>query len=1057
MQTLSFEAQNPYLSILVEASAGSGKTYQLSRRFLFLVASGSRPREILTVTFTVKAVGEMKARIIAEAASLLWSEKNQKEFDTTMEGFYGEAKTRYAGIPKPRTAKETASLILSSTQSLKISTIDSLFQEWVLRFPRESTQGQMAYPYRIWEESEKEDLLEEVWRDFFFHCKKVKGPKFVERLIGATWDGGALSLAQELGALDRYGELIWQSGGVFVPHPLPDLDPALIEEGALLDSLNQEFQTLIREGGSKEIFLLALGTRTLGALKEARLLTQEGTVSGVYFKGAKRDKLFYEIQEIESRIARWEAYHRLKKLNHRGALFMEAYRLWEELLGKAKKQKKLAGFSDLTRASYRLFTGEEGQGALWLLQKQIRHILIDEFQDTSLIQWQIFETLIREILSGQGASWQDAPGTSFVVGDRKQSIYGFRDADPYVMDLAHQTYRELGGTSIYLNESFRSTETVLDFVNHTFLDLFPGTFGRHSPSALGPPGLLENRSRIRGSQVYEETDDASPLENEARALAGWLKDVLDRPGEYPVYDKTIKGFRGMRPQDICILYRNSTHGDVFEEALEGAGIPVGREGKKGFLELPEIRDFLALLTYLVYPSQDSYLWHFLRSPLGGLGEVAVLDLITQGKVGLGETWSQKFETLIPLAQTHPPGVVAARTLEAFSLLSRAFLYGRGDERKGKTAQRNLVAFLEILPGLDAPSFGHLLQNLAQGGSQITSGSPENAVTMMTIHKAKGLEFPLVCLVEAYEPWFKVDPYWMKVPGEGVTYVGRKDEKPLGNLFFDQKMEQNDREMESESRRLLYVALTRASQFLWISGHKSKRKPLGDFYGVLHREFEKWDSGDGSWEKKMNLLPAPPLWEPSPGPEEKPPAEGISIGDSINKREIHLVHPSQTPSTPLAQGIEAYVKKQLEFQIKQKPFPGDFYWRLFIERQAHLYDLNLDKKIRETLEDGHPELLAFLGQGDVFHPEEALVHRSDHSLMRGGSDLMVHLPQGGFLLLDLKYGEDCDPSLAFCLDHGYDRKLSWYETSLRRMSTGPVLIKKGVWFISQKTGVLLESL
>ena len=135
------DPQNPYESFIIEASAGSGKTYQLSKRFLFLVGAGTEPSSILTITFTVKAASEMRARIIDEALCLMYEKKAREDFTEKLKFFYEqkrmECESRFFS-GKVRTALETAQSILSSTQTLKICTIDSVFYQWSLKFPWEA-------------------------------------------------------------------------------------------------------------------------------------------------------------------------------------------------------------------------------------------------------------------------------------------------------------------------------------------------------------------------------------------------------------------------------------------------------------------------------------------------------------------------------------------------------------------------------------------------------------------------------------------------------------------------------------------------------------------------------------------------------------------------------------------------------------------------------------------------------------------------------------------------------------------------------------------------------
>ena len=159
--------QNPYISCIVQASAGSGKTYQLSRRFLYLVAAGAEPSEVLTITFTKKAAQEMRQRIIREASDILKNPARAQEFDQEIKVFYENHMSSASDTTSPpKTAIDTAHEILSQTQSLKVSTIDSLFNEWVSRFTYEASDGQFPSPTRFAPKKKKLHLRTRVGHYF---------------------------------------------------------------------------------------------------------------------------------------------------------------------------------------------------------------------------------------------------------------------------------------------------------------------------------------------------------------------------------------------------------------------------------------------------------------------------------------------------------------------------------------------------------------------------------------------------------------------------------------------------------------------------------------------------------------------------------------------------------------------------------------------------------------------------------------------------------------------------------------------------------------------------
>jgi ATP-dependent exoDNAse (exonuclease V) beta subunit len=163
----SHNPQNPYASYIVKASAGCGKTYQLSRRFLYLVAAGADPFSILTITFTKKAAAEMRERILSDASMLLKDKDLARSFNQEIAAMHTWAISETPYPPqKPKTAEQTAKAILSGTQLLKISTIDSIFMDWVRKFPWEAKEpgaAALSTKFEVLSASEKDDYDDAAW------------------------------------------------------------------------------------------------------------------------------------------------------------------------------------------------------------------------------------------------------------------------------------------------------------------------------------------------------------------------------------------------------------------------------------------------------------------------------------------------------------------------------------------------------------------------------------------------------------------------------------------------------------------------------------------------------------------------------------------------------------------------------------------------------------------------------------------------------------------------------------------------------------------------------
>jgi ATP-dependent exoDNAse (exonuclease V) beta subunit len=584
---MTVSPQNPYESYIVEASAGTGKTYQLSRRFLFLVGAGAAPGSILTITFTVKAAGEMRARILEEATRLLFDPTFQIEFEAALADFLKSAVTANASKgfnPRiPRTAKETAKEILSSTQLLKISTIDSLFNQWVAKFPWESGiddhgQSQMPTPFRIMDSLTKTDIDRLAWNDVFgqFDDVSINSLDILEHYEKNP--KGPFNVIKTLEELNRQNSFLWklrqESEAEVYHHPLPSECgiPMPKDEADLVRSIQGPLAACAAVTTNPDEILSRLAEETLDALLDCKIITKsEMKVSGIKIKGKKRDALASEISVIDAAISNFNNEGKVTALNRAGLALYQIYVDWTKARESRKSADKFIEFRDLSKGAYRLFNRADGLGATWLIQKSVRHLMIDEFQDTSLLQWSIFKKLSEELLSGQYNCDLDGLGTSvFIVGDAKQSIYGFREGDPIVLEMARSTFRDFDKAEIPLDSSFRTAQIILDFVNAYFSDHTIAGFRHHATAKpMNDRPHVPNCGKILIRELFMGDDEEStkPVEKEAAFLAATLRNAISEPEGFPVYDKKTEKFRPLRPEDCCILYRSSTNVAIFEDAL----------------------------------------------------------------------------------------------------------------------------------------------------------------------------------------------------------------------------------------------------------------------------------------------------------------------------------------------------------------------------------------------------------------------------------------------------------------------------------------------------------
>lgn len=1120
--------QNPYNSFLVQASAGSGKTYQLSKRYLSLVASGAAPSGILTITFTVKAASEMRARIISEAGSLLVNEKQQIEFDQQLNLFYQQALTapEYKGkrIQPPLSGKDAATRVLANTQMLKIMTIDSLFKEWTSRFSFEAGadgksiyQQQSAPNSRLMDTMEKQKLDEEVWRRLFVsaEAKPALDALWCE-LRKTGWEWTPLKLRGILEELFRLQTFIWYSGwkdqgqSPFRPHPVPAKTGVnlYLSAGEVIAHLKEPLTAISSVTSKSDLMAGAIAQGDLQKLIELRLLTKDLKIHGGTIRAKKREALLKPILDVEDFLRSWQNIKKLSGLNDLGQSFFRVYEAWMEEREKLKYAQERTEFNDLTIGSYQLFHQDKGAGAIWQIQQSIRHLMFDEFQDTSLTQWGVFEKLTRELLSGEGASERDGlQATVFIVGDYKQSIYGFREADPKVMDIAQDCLNEFNKIRLPLNKSYRTSPVILSFVNQLFADLMEGFPEHETATFTDQKPFIPNQGKVIVCDWIEGDGQKKAVEKEAEQIADFLVYVIEEnPEEFPVYLKGKKAFRNPRYEDFCILYRNATHAHEFEKSLRLRNIPYVREEKKGFFERSEIQDMICMFRFLLDPTHYIAMLTLCQSPVFSgngeslsklISEVISDDISPEDKARLiykksMEFWTREhgidFEQLRFLSRTMLPHQILARLYRDFEIPDRYELCYSGSE--GLIARRNLIRLLEVCCTLEDEGYVSLnqclqrLDMLSEFDEWSSASGDANVVNLMTIHKSKGLEFPFVLVIEAGEPWYRGDRYWVPVKGAkaGVSFSGSKSAQPSGDPMFDGLLKKQDQAHYEESLRLLYVALTRASQYLMISGHRPSRFREGTFLekalrlmkesgaqtwnrpgayviesSVSDRMYIPETTGQGTHSDQPDVLDTQIKFTKFRTPVETDIISPHSGGDERlkNDREAGVI--SGAESRVVAMVMGTFIHRYLELYIQNEPWSPEKEWKKICDAQLML---NRDLYWRKNQQLIYKRCLSeaeLVLSSDVWktlfknaikcEAEKSFVFLKNQQLVRGQVDLSIQ-KDDCIVLVDYKTGylpfgpsdglnpQDIQQRLrSLCQENGYRFQMSLYASGFKLLYPG----------------------
>ncbi|MDT8282395.1 MAG: 3'-5' exonuclease, partial [Gammaproteobacteria bacterium] len=561
-----------------------------------------------------------------------------------------------------------------------------------------------------------------------------------------------------------------------------------------------------------------------------------------------------------------------------------------EIYQQLKREMRLLDFTDLEWKCYQLL--QHADNAHWVqykIDQRIDHILIDEFQDTNPTQWHLLSPILEEI----AASPDQRPRSVFLVGDEKQSIYSFRRANPALQAQASLWLKDnLTAKATPLDFSRRSSNAIIQCVNHIFqqpdIQSVMTGFTPHGTHLNELPGKVQLTDLFQAEEDTDKEADAAgaeqlsppifrnpllqPRDNNVRTLRHEEADYISRQILQLVSGtEKITENRCIRPivfGDIMILMRNRTHIAIYEEALKKQGIPFIGSKKGGLLDNLEIQDLNCLLNILVTPYNNLALAQVLKSPVFSASDD---DLITLARFQTeqskkethwynrllllaGEDQKQLSRALQRAARLLPHWQQLAEHLPVHDCLDKIFSEGNIIKRymaANRPEHRQRVAancqrFLSLSLETDSgryPSITRFLQRLnhlqnysASPPEEPLEQSEESRVRLMTIHGSKGLEAPVVFLADCNSTASNKNAYaslvrWPASKSQPVNF-----QLQLSKEYTDQMTQQLQQEKLHEQQReelnLLYVALTRAREQLYISGVASSRSREKSWYQII---------------------------------------------------------------------------------------------------------------------------------------------------------------------------------------------------------------------------------
>lgn len=884
-------------NILVSAAAGSGKTAVLVERIINLITDENEPVDIdrlLVVTFTKAAASEMKERIGAAVSKALAENPesvnlrrqsvllNRADIMTIHSFCLRVARENYnrLGIdPAFRVADDTEVLLL------KDEVIEELFEE---KYSSESPE-EFLYLVENYSNGISDKNLKELVLKIYDFTRSYPDPDESIKKQKASYDEDSQiwfdMLRKQIciyvrGALELT-EYALDTARLTGPETyIPMLENDLSQMEDILENESESFDIFYSKVSSMNFSRLSTKkceSETKEKVKSLREKTKKIFASiSSKFLVRNPDEMKHDINEAKKAV-----YPLLNLVKEFGEKFSEE-----------KKQRRIADYSDLEHYCLKVLLEEncekatKSRAAEELTEKYV-YVMTDEYQDSNAVQ----ELILNLVSNGKNR---------FMVGDVKQSIYSFRLADPDIFTEKYNTFSLEEGADnerIDMFRNFRSRSEILDGINFIFMQLmqkelggidydenamlyagaeFPGYMGSASAGGAIEVDVIkrteddsdEDDSGNGASEQEDMTTDAD--EREMNFVADRINSLMYGSERLEVYDAKLGDYRELKFSDIVIIMRKKTQGAAFVDILRDKGIPASAESGTGFLETPEIMIALSFLRVIDNPRQDIPLASVLRSPVYSLTADELLTVKLES--GLDEYWDciryyadngkddhikQILKTFITQLDIWRNKAIDEKINDLiWAVYTDTGLYDlSGVLPDGKIRQLNLAKLVQKASDYDSVSFKGLfdfiryIEKINKNDVEIDSGngSDSDGVRIMTIHKSKGLEFPVVFLSGCGGKFNRSDlsasVVMQKDLGIGSEYTDMTTRVRYNTVPRTVISEKLRMDSVAEEMRILYVAMTRAKEKLIITGVSS----------VETSKAEEWAAYSGRSDVKLPVF------------------------------------------------------------------------------------------------------------------------------------------------------------------------------------------------------------
>ncbi|MDP3654633.1 MAG: UvrD-helicase domain-containing protein [Rhodoferax sp.] len=901
-------ACDPRRSVAVEACAGAGKTWMLVSRMVRALLEGSAPQEILAITFTKKAAGEMRQRLLD------WLLQFAQATDATLRQ---ELQTR--GLKQEPTPEQLSTLrqlhatLLQSGRPVQIRTFHSWFAALLRSAPLAVLQ-ELGLPtaYELLENDAK--AVAQVWRRF--QTRVAQDTQAHEDYLAAVSTFGRHQAHKALeAALNKRVEFVLADAQGVVDQSVQTFAqqfPDFAGMDAPQDRLAQPAvrQLLLESARALGASSLVTCTKAASALEQGltqndhagicdALLTKTGTprkfsekLSGI--------ATVQQAQELLVRMAQAQAQHAACLHQQRMARLVRG--LVDDYAA-LKRERGWIDMGDLERAALTLMSDPVLSG--WVqerLDARVRHLLIDEFQDTNPLQWQALSAW----LTGYTGAGQ-APSV-FIVGDPKQSIYRFRRAEPQVFKAAKEFVVEgLGGDVLSCDHTRRNAPPIIALVNQVMGQA--QTQGEFDGYRAHSTESTQEGQVFKLPRIAREPKDAPPVP-EGAAEGAWRNSLTTPRQQVEETRKTLECRQAaqwlaqqlqaagaqLKPRDIMVLARKRERLGLMQAELAALRIPAQQPEKNELADMPEVQDLVALLDVLVSPRHDLSLARVLKSPLFGVNDADLVQLVLRQRVMAAQvntdanidagtdadalpepapakptvTWLQVLqeaadlpEALAPLGQrlgtwkqwvdSVPPHDALNAIYQDGDVLARYAAATPPNQRDAVLANLRalLSAALQVDGGRYVTAYA-LVRALRAGGLAAPVRADTDAVRLLTIHGAKGLEAPLVLLLDTDGEALKSETMGVLVNWPGEDAYPRRfvflasESRPPACVAEALAVEQAER--SREELNALYVALTRTQRTLVVSSLEPHSPNPGSWWQRLETQAQ-----DAPWQAVVGAV------------------------------------------------------------------------------------------------------------------------------------------------------------------------------------------------------------